>query len=374
MSVKLVNPNYRNSVLSVIGSIDKNFNYDYEFTNKKLDQIINNHKYNHVILMLLDGLGSKVMNDNLDETSFLKKQKISDLVAIYPSTTACATISTLSGKEPIETGWIGWENYFKEIDKNVILFQNVDYETGEKLNFDCFEHLPYTKFFDKYNFYNDVVFPVFGKNPCQNFDEFLNKIIELNNKKEKSFLYAYWTEPDYSLHEYTSIHPKIKKLLTEMDEKINKFVSELSNDTLLIIIADHGHTNVEPIYLKKDKTLFSFLERLPANEGRCCAFKVKKPYHQEFVKYFNEKYGDNFKLYSKKEFIDLGMIGDKTKVMNPRLNDFLGDYIACGIKDKYFDYLTEEIDPNEFIFKSHHAGLTEDEMIIPLIVYTKGNK
>lgn len=374
MSRKIVKPDYANSILSVIGSINKNFGYNYTLTNNKLDEIIEKHQYDHVILMLLDGLGTKVLNNNLGKKCFLQKQKIADLIAIYPSTTACATISTISGKEPIETGWIGWENYFCEIDKNVVLFNNTDYFTGEKLDFNCFDNLPYSKFFDNYNFYHDEIYPPFGKNPCDNFDELLDKTVQLNNQSDKTFLYVYWTEPNYSIHEYTSKHSKIKKMLVEMNDKIEEFTKKLTKNTLLIIVADHGHTNVKPIYLKKDKVLLSYLERMPANEGRCCTFKVENDKRKEFVYHFNKKYGHDFKLYSKTDFIENGMIGDKNKVKNPRLDDFLADYIACGISNKYFDYATENVCDNQLVFKSHHAGLTENEMLIPLIVYKKGEE
>lgn len=371
MKYRLINPNYQNSILSVVGSINKNFKQNYNKTNDDLDQIIAKHQYNHVILMLLDGLGSKIIDQTLDENSFFKQHLVNSLISIYPSTTACATISTLSGLEPIKTGWIGWENYFREINRNVVLFRNTDYLTGEKLDFDCFKVLPYETFFEKYPFYHDIIFPKYGKNPCENFDIFLDKIKEFNEKEPKSFLYAYWDEPDYTLHEYGVRHPKVQKLIRKMDEKINQFAQELADDTLLIIVADHGHIEVEPIYLKKDQVLFSYLERNPSNEGRCCTFKVKNECKKDFITHFNHNYQDYFKLYSKEEFIKKGMIGEQQNDINPRLDDFLGDYIACAISNRYFDYTSDELEPNQFIMKSHHAGLTEEEMLIPLIVYHK---
>ncbi len=371
MQEKILMPNYHNSIIQVVESINKNFNQKFSKTNKILDQIIDQKKYSHVILMLLDGLGSKIIDQTLSEDSFLKKHKLSDLVAIYPSTTACATISTLSGLEPIKTGWIGWENYFREINKNVVLFRNTDYLTGEKLDFNCYDILPYQNFFDQYPFYSDQIFPSYGKNPCRNFNEFLDKVVEFNQKEPKSFLYAYWDEPDYTLHEYGIEHPKVKRLINGMDQKIKDFSEKLTDDTLLIIVADHGHITVNPIYLKEDKELFSYLERMPSNEGRCCTFKVKKDYKQKFIGHFNEKYADYFKLYSKQEFIEAGMLGNYLDGINPRLDDFLGDFVACAISNKFFDYTTEELTLNQFVLKSHHAGLTAEEMLIPLIVYHK---
>lgn len=365
---KIIKPDYTNSIIQVTGSINKNFNQEFNTSNKLLDKIMEK-KYNHVILMLLDGLGSKIIDKNLDDNSFLKSNKITDLISIYPSTTACATISTLSGKEPIETGWIGWENYFKEINKNVVLFKNTDYITNEKLDFDCMEKLPYQNFFDNYPFYHDVVFPDFGPNPSKNFEEFLNNTKNLNKKENKSFLYDYWTEPDMTLHEYGTNHKKTKSLIKKMDKMLIKFTNDLEKDTILIIVADHGHIDVEPIILKKDKILYSYLERMPSNEGRCCTFKVKEDKKVDFETYFKKHYQDNFILFTKEEFLNSKMLGNNLTKINPYLDDFLGDYIACATGKYYFDYVNEEKD--DLIMKSHHAGLTIDEMLIPLIVYKK---
>lgn len=42
---------------------------------------------------------------------------------------------------------------------------------------------------------------------------------------------------------------------------------------------------------------------MPANEGRCCVFKVKENKQKEFEEYFNKHYLNNFKLYSKKNLL-----------------------------------------------------------------------
>jgi hypothetical protein len=44
----------------------------------------------------------------------------------------------------------------------------------------------------------------------------------------------------------------------------------------------------------------------------------------------------------------------------------LGDYFALAKTDKYFRYCEDSVN-----LKSMHAGYTEDEMLIPLIIYYK---
>ena len=47
------------------------------------------------------------------------------------------------------------------------------------------------------------------------------------------------------------------------------------------------------------------------------------------------------------------------------INDFLGDFIAVAINNNMF-VLNEGKS-----YKAHHAGLLEDEMMVPLIIYSK---
>ena len=95
--------------------------------------------------------------------------------------------------------------------------------------------------------------------------------------------------------------------------------------------------------------------------------RVLEDKRTEFVNHFNELYKDSYILYDSNEFINKGFLGDTSKSkLNPRIKDFLGDYIAVAISNKYFEY------NDDFAgFKSHHAGMTGEEMITPLIIIKK---
>ncbi|MCR5232239.1 MAG: hypothetical protein K6B64_06300 [Acholeplasmatales bacterium] len=62
-----------------------------------------------------------------------------------------------------------------------------------------------------------------------------------------------------------------------------------------------------------------------------------------------------------------GYFGDPFGKIHERIKDFLGDYVAFGINKYYFNYKGE----NSILFKSHHAGITKEEMEVPVIVIRK---
>ena len=99
-------------------------------------------------------------------------------------------------------------------------------------------------------------------------------------------------------------------------------------------------------------------------EGRMCSFKVKDGMHDTFEKLFKEYFGTEFILKSKKEILDEKLFG--TGEEHELFRDSLGDYFGLAISDKFFKYSVNSVD-----LRSMHAGFTEDEMRIPLIVNVK---
>ena len=135
----------------------------------------------------------------------------------------------------------------------------------------------------------------------------------------------------------------------------------LQQNSIVIVIADHGHKECSDILLDDYPLFKDTLETNTAIESRLCSFRVKKGKKREFVKYFNEYFKDDFILKSKKEIIEENIFGLGKE--HKRFRESIGDYVALAISDKYFRYSK---DSKKFI--SLHAGLTLDEVKIPLIV------
>lgn len=99
---EVVFPDYTNSILNLIGSILKYYNVDTKFDginelNKELEK-----KYKNVVLIILDGLGNKILS-NISPNGFFIKNYKKKITSVYPSTTAAAMTTYYSGKPPIET-------------------------------------------------------------------------------------------------------------------------------------------------------------------------------------------------------------------------------------------------------------------------------
>ena len=147
-------------------------------------------------------------------------------------------------------------------------------------------------------------------------------------------------------------------------KKVEELYNTISDDTLLIVVADHGHINCDTIILEDYKDIFDTLDGDVFFEGRLCSFKIKDGREEEFVYLFNKYFSNYFVLMTKEELINSKLLGNGTE--HKYFRDSLGDYFALAYSNKYFKYRNVG-----HIHKSTHAGLTEDEMKIPLIVLNK---
>lgn len=363
--MKIAFTNYNNCVTNVTNSILKYYDLETSHsTLKELDDILLEKEYKNIVYILFDGMGSRILNRVLDENSFLIKHQISEIDAVFPPTTTASTTSVLSGLNPNEHGWLGWDLYFEKYNKIVTMFLNKIKNTDEpvsKINVSE-EIYPYENIIDKINSKEDVtatcLFP-FKDMFYKDLDDMTNKIQILCDNEGKNFIYAYYEDPDLVEHFTGTDSNESKDIYKKINDVTEKLCKKLK-DTLVIIIADHGHFNSNVIFLEDYKDLYDLLERDVSIEARACSFKVQEGKQEKFRELFNKYFEKDFILYSKEEVLNKELFGPG----NNNANLEIGDFLAIATKDKYFK--TNRL---EEVYKSMHAGITEDELKVPLIIY-----
>ncbi len=360
---------YENCITNLACTIQKQFGLDYKHaTIKEIDDILEENQVDNIIVLLCDGLGSNILKRTLKEDDFLIKNILKDYNSTYPSTTTAATTSMLSGLNPNEHGWLGWDLYFKEEDKIVTMFLNTlkDTKIEYSKNSLAKKYFSYKNIPDKINEkgeYSSTTLYPFGQNTYLNFDDMLDKILIETKKPGKKYIYAYYDNPDHIMHYTGTSSEETINNIKMINEKVEEFTKKLTN-SLLLVTADHGHINAEPIILSNYPQIFNLLDKDIWLEGRLCAFKVKEDKHQEFEEVFNELFSNDFILKTKEEVLKEKLFG--TGKNHPLFEQSLGDYISLATTNKYFVY-----NQNSKVFVSAHAGITEDEMKIPLISIMK---
>lgn len=153
----------------------------------------------------------------------------------------------------------------------------------------------------------------------------------------------------------------VKEELKLLEEAVAQLTAELE-DTLVFVTADHGHIDTDYVMWKDYPALADCLVRLPSLEPRVLNFFVKEGKHAFFEAEFNKEFGDKFLLMPMEEAIEKQLFGTGTP--HKQFRSMLGDYLAIAISDLSIYYIEER-------WVSMHGSVTEDEMLIPLIVLEK---
>lgn len=360
-----------NTLVNISNSILKYYDIEtFHDSYKKLDDILSKNKNKKLCLILLDGFGKIIYEKYKDYCPFLYSHIKLDGSSIYPPTTVAATTSLMTGKYPCETGFLGWDQNFKDLNKYVTVFLNKDKVTGDDLlNVNVQKDLLKPTYItslinEKLN--KDIAGWISSFNyKKKNGEDDLSKLFEEGNKllKEKEFLYIYSGEPDHSMHMNSMINENTKKIIVYLNNAIKKLVNE-NKDTLFILLADHGFIDIETIYLNHDLELLDTLKNKDAIfsiEGRFASFEVKEDKINDFINIYNKKYKDKFILKTKDEIIKEEYFG--TGNTHKLFNSFLGNYFL--LSNSKYNFASKD----SFKLKASHAGITEQELELNVLIF-----
>lgn len=365
----IVKNNYNECLTNLACSIRKYFDLEYKHnTLNYIDKILEEKQPKNVVLILFDGMGSRILNRTLEKDSFFITKTFKEITTVFPATTTAATTSIRTGLNPVEHGWLGWNTYISPINKTITLFR--DTEKGKKDI--CKEFLEnkkqlitetITEEINKTGTYRAMELLPFGENKYEDLDNMIEIIKNETKKEGKKFIYAYDNDPDHTMHNFGPDSNQVKELIQIRNNKIKELCDKLE-DTLVIITADHGHKKVNHIFLNDYPEILDMLERTTSIEQRAVSFKIKSQLKEKFKNEFNNLFGKDFSLYEKEDIIKSNLFGDGQH--NELFEEAIGDFIAIAENsDKCI-----LMDGDEKLY-SQHAGYTEDEIYVPLIIIDK---
>lgn len=355
-----------NTLVNLSNSILKHFNTPtFHETVPEIDEVLKGH--DKVAVLLFDGMGQNIIRKHLKEHSFIRKHYVRTIYSVFPPTTSAATVAFLSAKFPIETGWLAWAQYFEEYKRNIILFRNKDYNTGETIEGDyvAYKYFPYTTIFELIQSHNADVdvfdikrYPIYPDGPKKLRDSFKIVNKKLHSSK-KCFMYYYFDSPDYEMHEKGINSLKVHNYVRRIDHFVKK-LAKANPDTLFLTIADHGHIDVEYFDICEHEDLYSLLSVPLTLEKRNAGFYIKKGKNKEFEELFEKYYGQYFSLYNHDEILEKHIYGEGE--MGKNVNKFIVDYLAIA-NTKYCLYASKEMNYLG-LYKGHHGGGTKEERLI----------
>jgi predicted AlkP superfamily pyrophosphatase or phosphodiesterase len=250
----------------------------------------------------------------------------------------------------------------------------LDTYTKEETNIYPSELLQYSHLFEQIKSADKTVTctEIFPKkirpNGALYFSHQCRRILKQSRQQGSQFILAYWPEPDHTCHHQGTYTFATKNKLNKMNNQIKELCAQLT-DSLVIISADHGHIPIKDFFYIDEYPDFESCFKTPLTlDDRVSAVFLKQGKEQRFLDLFNTYLKDDFFLMKSTDALEQGLFG--TGKENPYMRDFLGDYLIIGIGHRALRQRIPNARPTPE-FKSSHAGLSPQEMLVPLITIRK---
>ncbi len=376
-------PDYDRSSLSITASALKYFGGSSAYpTLSEIDACLAKGGISKIVLVLCDGLGEYLLRRHLPKDSFLVSHDRAAISAVYPATTTAATTSIWTGVSPLEHGWLGWSLYFKECAQQLDTFSGAESHRGERFPggspapvlmplppalgglTECQTHMIFP-------FLSSATNGCSKTHTISDFSDMLTCARSLCEDDGKRFIAIYMNEPDHSMHKFGVNAPESIMQFERVDRELKAFHSRLSEDTLLIVTADHGLVDsTDPVIISQIDCISECLWMPPSIEARAAAMFVKPWRRAQFEREFKAACGEDFSLISREDALNGHLFGRGTP--HPKVEDFMGDYIACAVGKRFIRYDTLNCKVPDMI--GMHAGMTDEEMTVPVILARGGKE
>jgi hypothetical protein len=377
-------PNYQhNSLVNLMARLAQEFGVtDHPYAPFEHPALAHLADYDHIVLLIIDGLGARYLDT---QPGFLQAHRRAELTSVFPTTTASAITTFMTGLAPQQHGLTGWFTYLKELgavtavlpcqlrgSREVLSERGIDIAA-------LYGHVP---FFDQLSVTSTVVAPAWiadspfnvahsGRARRVGYADLASLFEELHAllvRDARQYIYAYWPEFDRLSHQFGNGSEQVAQHYRELETALEKFsVSMAGTNTLLLITADHGFIDTHPerlINLHAHPVLQDCLSLPLSGEPRVAYCYVHPHKSQTFVDYVREHFAEQMELIDSQALIAQGAFG--LGEAHPQLAQRVGDYTLI-MKNNYVikDWLAGE---KPFFQYGVHGGVSEQEMQVPLIV------
>ena len=339
----------------------------------------------NIVLLVIDGLGYNYLTNNAPH-SVLHSYLHSRLTTVFPSTTATAITTFMTGLAPQQHGPTGWFTYFQELG-SILTVLPVKPRLGDtslaELNIDVptlYGHVPVFDLLDvdchivspRNIAYSDYSLAHRGKariTPYKNLTECFDLTRDIiTSGPSKKYIYTYWPQFDGMAHEKGVGSKDVADHFYEIDEAFSRLIEDIKGtNTLVIATADHGIIDSGPSYcieLEHHPELQRMLSMPLSGERRMAYCYVKPDRHTDFINYLANNLAEQITVHPSRQLLEQHYYGLGSA--HPDLHSRIGDFVL----EMNENYTIMDTLPNEkhFYHIGTHGGLSEDEMLVPLII------
>ena len=337
-----------------------------------------------VVFLLIDGLGACDVARR-GAASFLARHQLPTLTSVFPSTTASAVTTSLTGLAPAAHGLTGWHIRDPRFGG---IFAPLPMQRRDREPMTGWWRIPrlfpYPSLFQRLRCRSAMISPthilgspfnmrhsrgVARRYPTTDLASLEEALVcavkDLGGPG--GFVYAYHPDYDALAHQFGVASAQCTAHFMALDTLLERVHRQLAGqDALLLVTADHGFIDApvdKQIRLDQHPEVYDCLAGPLWGERRVAYCRIAPGAGARFEAAARPLLKDRVDIVPSQALIDAGLFGPAVKP-NRRLRERVGDYTLIGRTGwTVFDVLPQE---REATMIGVHAGISADEMLIPL--------
>ncbi|MGH8667212.1 MAG: alkaline phosphatase family protein [Burkholderiales bacterium] len=338
----------------------------------------------NLVFLLVDGLGYNYLTD-VGRGGALCDHLAGKLTSVFPSTTASAITTSFTGSSPHEHGLTGWFTWFSAVDTiaaplpfrrrgddkpltDLGIRPSQLFDTSSMLDaMDCRRIVvSQRRIVD-----SDYSRHFGGGSERRGYDH-LSELVDavaaaVRSGPERKYVYAYYPEFDAVAHKHGVASAQAAVRLQAIDAAFAELLRRLSGtDTALVVSADHGFIDTpaaEALELESYPELAAMLVRPLSGEPRVAFCHVRPDLAGSFMAKARNMLGEYADVLPSSQLVEEGWFGPGRP--HPCLAERVGDAALVMKRHAIIkDHLPGE---RRHTLIGNHGGVTEDEMLIPLV-------
>lgn len=337
----------------------------------------------HIVLLVIDGLGQRTFASH-PACPNLQRHAIGTMTSVFPSTTASAITTFMTGLAPAQHGLTGWHMHLEEIGQTLSILpltprcgapeiqpdalppRLFEYPSlFQRLDRECWVLAPKSIAGSPFNAWHSRGAKSIA---YETIPEMFSRLSDLLREEETPrYIYAYYPDLDTHSHRFGTDSKQAQQTLAALDTVFGEFLRDVQgSDSWLIATADHGFIDSPPeriVSLDDHPQLAALLTRPLCGERRAAYCYVNESKRCAFEAYIQRHLAHCLDLRRSSDLITAGWFGPPP--YHPRLAARVGDYTLV-MKDNWTikDWLPGE---KRYTMLGVHGGISADEMTVPLI-------
>lgn len=341
-------------------------------------------RYRNVVLLVIDGLGHDYLLERFPGSAIAQHLR-GRLTSVFPTTTAAAITTFLTGLAPAQHAVTGWHMWLEEIRTvaAVLPFHNrIGREPLGARGHDLQTLLQPRPIYPLLDAESHVISParIAGStfnaalsagattHAFERLDGLYTSMTSVvRSSRARKYVYAYWSDLDHLGHEHGIGSTAADTHFAEIDAGFARLIGDLQgSDTLLLLTADHGVVDTEPhthVRLGDHPALTAMLDVPLCGEPRAAYCYVHHGEAVAFETYLETELGHACTVVPSQALIDGGVFGPREA--HARLGARIGDFTVI-MKD---NYAIGDSVPGERVrsLVGVHGGLSDTELYVPLV-------